>query len=283
MDIIKTPDAFQKQCWQWRAQGLRTALVPTMGFLHDGHRSLISHARKNADKVMVSVFLNPTQFAPNEDLDAYPRDFENDCRVATEAGADLLFAPDPAAMYTPDASTWVTVDGPSQGLCATTRPTHFRGVTTVVSKLFMLAMPCLAVFGQKDYQQLAVIRRMVRDLNMPIEIFGHPIVREDDGLALSSRNIYLTPEEREHAPHLRKGLVRLRQAAVAGQRDTKALKADLAAYYAENIPLGRIDYIEIVDPESMVPQDTIRQKAVAAMAVYCGKARLIDNIEIEVA
>jgi pantoate--beta-alanine ligase len=282
MDIIHTPESFQKKSWEWRTQGLCTALVPTMGFLHEGHLSLIRHARQHADKVMVSIFVNPTQFGPNEDLDAYPRDFERDSQRAESAGADLIFAPGPETMYTPNASTWVTVQGPSQGLCAATRPTHFRGVSTVVAKLFMLAMPHLAVFGKKDYQQLAVIRRMVRDLNIPVEIHGHPIVREDDGLAMSSRNVYLSEEERECAPHLHKGLVRLRDQAVRGERRADALTTGLAAYYAQHIPQGRIDYIEVVDPDTMIPQKTITRRAVAAVAVFLGKARLIDNIEIEV-
>ena len=206
MQIIHSPEALHSVCAEWRRQGLKTALVPTMGYYHAGHASLISYARSVADKVIVSLFVNPTQFGPNEDLEAYPRDFEKDSALVRELGGDVLYAPEPENMYAPDHATWVEVPALANTLCGLSRPIHFRGVCTVVLKLFMLAQPSLAVFGEKDWQQLAIIKKMVSDLNVPVEVVGRPIVREADGLALSSRNVYLTPEERAQAPQIRKSL-----------------------------------------------------------------------------
>ncbi len=281
MDVIRDPIAFQRQAWQWRCDGITTALVPTMGFFHEGHLRLMDAARERAGasgKVMVSLFVNPTQFGPKEDLSAYPRDLERDSRLAESRGVDVLFAPEPSAMYAPDAATWVDVPSLGQGLCAITRPTHFRGVATVVAKLLLLAMPCAAIFGQKDWQQLAVIRRMVRDLNMPVEIVGHAIVREPDGLALSSRNVYLTPEERAQAPAIFAGLRKAQEAVQAGERSVANIKAAFAAHIAAHMPKARIDYAELVHPDSLEPLATVDGPALMAVAVFHGKARLIDNL-----
>lgn len=281
MDVIRDPIAFQRQAWQWRCDGITTALVPTMGFFHEGHLRLMDAARERAGasgKVMVSLFVNPTQFGPKEDLSAYPRDFERDSRLAESRGVDVLFAPEPSAMYAPDAATWVDVPSLGQGLCAVTRPTHFRGVATVVAKLLLLAMPRAAIFGQKDWQQLAVIRRMVRDLNMPVEIVGHAIVREPDGLALSSRNVYLTPEERAQAPAIFAGLRKAQEAVQAGERSVANIKAAFAAHIAAHMPKARIDYAELVHPDSLEPLATVDGPTLMAVAVFHGKARLIDNL-----
>jgi len=248
-----------------------------MGFFHQGHKSLMDHAREHADVVVVSLFVNPTQFGPNEDLDRYPRDLTRDREVAASAGVDILFTPDPAAMYAPDASTFVTVQGVSAGLCGASRPTHFRGVATVVTKLFMLVNPTFAVFGEKDRQQLAVISRLVRDLNIPVAVVGRPIVREPDGLALSSRNVFLSREERDQAPWINKALEAGAALAASGIRDARTILAaarDILAAYA---PLGAVDYLEAVDPDSMQPVDTVAGPVVLAAAVQFSRARLIDN------
>lgn len=281
MDIIRDPSEFQARAWQWRCSGLATALVPTMGYFHEGHLRLMDAARERvgaSGKVMVSLFVNPTQFGPKEDLSAYPRDFERDSRLAESRGVDVLFAPDPSAMYAPDAATWVDVPPLAQGLCALTRPTHFRGVATVVAKLLLLAMPTVAIFGRKDWQQLAVIRRMARDLNMPVDIVGQPIVREADGLAMSSRNVYLTPEERAQAPAIHEGLRKARESVRAGERSAERVKAAFAEHVAARMPNARIDYAEVVHPDSLEPLENIDGPALMAVAVFHGKARLIDNL-----
>lgn len=281
MDIIRDPMEFQKRAWQWRCDGITTALVPTMGYFHAGHLRLMDAARERAGvsgKVMVSLFVNPTQFGPKEDLSAYPRDFERDSRLAESRGVDVLFAPEPSAMYAPDAATWVEVPALGKGLCGVSRPTHFRGVATVVAKLLLLAMPRVAVFGQKDWQQLAIIRRMVRDLNMPVEIVGQPIVREADGLAMSSRNVYLTPEERAQAPAIYAGLLKAREAVQAGETSVANIKAAFAAHIAAHMPKARIDYAELAHPDSLEPLTAVDGPALMAVAVFHGKARLIDNI-----
>lgn len=281
MDIIRDPKAFQDLSWNWRCAGLNTVLVPSMGFFHAGHLRLMDAARQRAGstgKVMVSLFVNPTQFGPSEDLAAYPRDFERDRELAASRGVDVLFAPEPEAMYAPDAATWVEVPSLSTGLCGVSRPIHFRGVATVVSKLFMLAMPRAAVFGQKDWQQLAVIRRMVRDLNIPVEIVGHPIVREADGLAMSSRNVYLTPEERGLAPAIHAGLEQARNSAQAGETSSESILGAFAAHLSEHLPTARIDYAQIIHPDSLVPLERVDGPTLMAVAVFLGKARLIDNM-----
>ena len=282
MLIITDPKELQTQCLEWRSQSLTIGLVPTMGFLHEGHIALMNRARPECDKLVVSLFVNPTQFGENEDLDKYPHDFDGDCAKAKTCGVDLIFAPAPDAMYTPDHATWVEVPRLATHLCGKSRPVHFRGVCTVVTKLFQLAQPTTAVFGQKDWQQLAIIRRMVRDLNMPIEIIGHPIVREADGLALSSRNAYLTDEERAAAPAIRRGLLALSDRIQNGERDPKAAKKSLHDEYASTLPMGIVDYIEMVDPDSIEPVTAITGPVLVAVAIHVGKARLLDNLLIEV-
>ncbi|MEF3696883.1 pantoate--beta-alanine ligase [Desulfolutivibrio sp.] len=277
MRIVSDPKQMQKISMDLRNERKIVGFVPTMGFLHQGHKSLMDHAREHADVVVVSLFVNPAQFGPNEDLDRYPRDLERDREVAASAGVDILFTPDPAAMYAPDASTFVTVEGVSAGLCGASRPTHFRGVATVVTKLFMLVNPTFAVFGEKDRQQLAVISRMVRDLNIPVAVVGRPIVREADGLALSSRNVFLSRDERDQAPWINKALEAGAALAASGIRDVKTILAaarDILAAYA---PLGAVDYLEAVDPDSMQPVETVAGPVVLAAAVQFSRARLIDN------
>ena len=278
---LNDPKTFQNLALADKAQGLTTALVPTMGYFHEGHLSLMRWARDNADRVYVSLFVNPTQFGPGEDLGAYPRDEERDASLAAEAGVDVLFAPSPADVYAPDHATWVEVPPLAEHLCGRTRPVHFKGVATVVNILFNLAQPTVAVFGQKDWQQLALIRRMVRDLHIPVRIEGRPIVREADGLALSSRNVYLGEAERAQAPGLRRGLAHLRELVRGGERDAARLKDALKAFYAEHVPGGEIDYVELVDPDAIRPAECVDGPTLAAVAVRLGKARLIDNLLLE--
>lgn len=275
---IDDPKTFQELALADRAQGLTTALVPTMGYFHEGHLSLMRWARDNADRVYVSLFVNPTQFGPNEDLDAYPRNEERDAKLAAEAGVDVLFAPMRDAVYAPDHATWVQVPDLSEHLCGASRPVHFKGVATVVNILLNLAQPTVAVFGQKDWQQLALIRRMVRDLHIPTRIEGRPIMRETDGLALSSRNVYLSEAERAQAPGLQKGLQYLQTLVAGGEKDAATLKDALRSFYAEHVPAGIVDYVELVDPEAIRPVDRVSGPTLAAVAVELGKARLIDNL-----
>lgn len=277
MRIVTHPRELQKICIDMRLAGKKIGLVPTMGYFHQGHVSLMEYARAHADVVVVSLFVNPTQFGPNEDLDRYPRDFERDKAAAAAAGADILFAPGPGDMYAPDASTFVTVDGVSAGLCGASRPTHFRGVATVVTKLLMLAQPSFAVFGEKDRQQLAVIRRMARDLDIPVDVVGRPIVREADGLALSSRNVFLTREERGQAPWINKALEAGAALIESGIRETATILSAARDILAAHAPLGAVDYLEAVDPDSMRPVDRVQGPVVLAAAVAFSKARLIDN------
>ncbi len=278
MQIVHTPEEVYAICAEWRRQGLKTALVPTMGYYHAGHASLISYARSVADKVIVSLFVNPAQFGPNEDLEAYPRDFERDSALVRELGGDLLYAPAPEHMYAQDHATWVEVPALAGTLCGISRPIHFRGVCTVVMKLFMLTQPSLAVFGEKDWQQLAIIKKMVADLNVPTEIVGRPIVREADGLALSSRNVYLTAEERAQAPQIRKALEQAAARVAAGERDAAAVAESIRAYLRTHLPTGQEDYIRIVDPAVLADVGRIEGPALCAVAIRLGKARLIDNI-----
>ncbi len=266
---------------EWRKEGLTVGLVPTMGYLHEGHKSLIDKAVKENDRVVVSVFVNPIQFGPTEDLASYPRDLERDAKLCKEAGANLIFHPEKEEMYFDDFSSFVEVQGVSKGLCGKSRPIHFRGVCTVVTKLFNIVKPDRAYFGQKDAQQLAVVKRMVRDLNMDIEIIGCPIIREEDGLAKSSRNTYLSPEERKAAVILSKSLKLGKEAIEAGERDSKKI-IDIITNNINTEKLAKIDYVEIVDPLSIENIDKIENSALVAMAVYIGKTRLIDNFIYEV-
>ena len=282
MDLVVDLDILRQQCQSWRAQGLTVALVPTMGFLHAGHLSLFDHARTLADRLVVSVFVNPTQFGPGEDLDRYPRDLPRDLELARAHGADLVFAPEAGAMYHPDHATWVDVPELGQGLCGASRPGHFRGVCTVVAKLFGLVRPHVAVFGEKDWQQLAILRRMTRDLELGVEIIGRPIFREADGLAMSSRNVYLSPEERASAPAIRQGLELVQAAVRAGELDAGRLGLIFSQHLAAALPGARIDYAEFVHPQSLAPVARVDASALLAVAVFLGRVRLIDNILLEV-
>ena len=252
------------------------ALVPTMGYLHDGHASLMVEARKRAPIVVASIFVNPTQFGVNEDLDSYPRDLEHDKRIAAAAGVDVIFAPQAADMYPAGYQTYVNVEELTTHLCGASRPGHFRGVTTVVTKLFNIVMPAVAFFGRKDYQQLAVIRRMVLDLNIDVEIVGMPIVRETDGLAMSSRNAKLAPADRQKALCLSRSLAGARKAYKDGEPDV-ALLRQKALEIIEAEEGAEVDYLEFRDPDSLAPLTQADEKTLVALAVRLGGVRLIDN------
>lgn len=280
MNIATTVEQAKQTVRQWKAEGLTVGLVPTMGYLHEGHESLIKRAVAECDRVMVSVFLNPIQFAPNEDLATYPRDFAADTVLIENAGANLVFHPEPSELYAPDACTFVNVEGITSELCGKTRPTHFRGVCTVVSKLMNISQADRAYFGQKDAQQLAVVRRMVRDLNMNVDVVGCPIVREEDGLAKSSRNTYLSPAEREAALVLSRAVREGHRLMEEGERDAKTILGAMRAII-EAEPLARIDYVEMVSWDGIKPVDVAISSVLVAMAVYIGKTRLIDNFIFE--
>jgi pantoate--beta-alanine ligase len=279
MKVIRTLERFRRACDQARTAGKRVALVPTMGALHDGHLELVRKARAHADFVAVSIFVNPTQFGPNEDLDRYPRTFEQDAARCADAAVDVVFAPEANDVYPPGDETRVRVGGVAHALCGAHRPGHFEGVATIVTKLFVLTGPCAGIFGRKDYQQLQVIGRVVRDLLLPVEIIGVPTVREPDGLALSSRNRYLDAATRERALAIPRGLS---QAAVAFQRGERhaGLLRDLAATLI-TAAADRVDYVELADPETVVPIDAaavIADRALLAVAARFGSTRLIDNV-----
>jgi len=260
-----------------RRAGKRLGFIPTMGALHEGHLSLVRAARSSCDALAASIFVNPTQFAPNEDLEKYPRSFERDRELLGREGVELLFAPSVEEMYPAGAVTWVTVEGLSDKLDGRSRPGHFRGVATVVAKLFHIVEPDAAFFGQKDAAQVAVIRRMVRDLNLPLEIVVCPIVRESDGLAMSSRNAYLDADQRKRALALHRSLTRVQRMADGGQRKTSELVAAGRAEFAGESSV-RLDYFEIVDPDTLDPVDSISGGALVAVAAFVGSTRLIDNI-----
>lgn len=277
MIIARTIHEVREHISIWRREGLSVGLVPTMGYLHEGHASLVDRARSNCDRVVVSDFVNPTQFAPNEDLESYPRDFEHDCKLLEEHGCDLVFYPSVEEMYSPNAATYVEIlDEMPKQLCGKTRPIHFRGVCTIVSKLFNIVQPDKAFFGQKDAQQLAVIRKMVLDLSYGIEIIGCPIVRESDGLAKSSRNTYLSNEERKAALVLSKAVFRGEEMVSAGINDANRIIDEMKNIISAQ-PLAKIDYISVVDGKTMIPVDKIKDGVLVAIAVYIGKTRLIDN------
>ena len=280
MDIKYTVKDIREQVNKWKKEGLTIGFVPTMGYLHEGHRSLIEAARANNNKVVVSIFVNPMQFAPTEDLESYPRDLEKDAKLCEEVGVDLLFHPEPSEMYTDGFCSYVDMNGLTTELCGRTRPTHFRGVQTVVLKLFNIVKPDRAYFGQKDAQQLAVIKRMVADLNVDVEVIGCPIIREADGLAKSSRNTYLSSEERKAALILSKSLKLGYELIKNGETDSKAvIKAISDSISTE--PLAKIDYVDVVDFGTITPVDKIGKSVLVAIAVYIGKTRLIDNFIIE--
>lgn len=278
--IVHTIEELRTQVKEWRKNGESVGLVPTMGYLHEGHQSLIKKSVEQNDRTVVSVFVNPMQFAPTEDLESYPRDLNADAKLCTETGADLIFNPEPEEMYKNGFCSFVDMIGPTAELCGKSRPIHFRGVCTVVSKLFNIVQPDRAYFGQKDAQQLAVIKRMVLDLNVPIEIVGCPIIREDDGLAKSSRNTYLNDEERKAALILSKTIFMGKKLVEDGLTDAK----ELVRLMKENIetePLAKIDYVEVVDFSDISIKDEISDNTLVAMAVYIGKTRLIDNFIVE--
>lgn len=276
MEIITDIQDMQQRCLVARGEGKRLAFVPTMGYLHEGHLSLLRAARAAGDVVVLSIFVNPTQFGAGEDFDSYPRDLSRDAEMARAVGADWLFAPRASAMYLAGFSTWVEVEGLTGNLCGASRPGHFRGVTTVVCKLFNIVQPHVAFFGQKDFQQLAVIRRMSADLNLPVEVRGLPIVREADGLAMSSRNVKLTPDQRRQALALFDG-IRLAAAQVkAGERDSRRVLAAVRERIQQE-PEARIDYIQVCHDETLSDLETIGPHAVLLLAVRVGATRLIDN------
>lgn len=280
MKIIKTADEVRKIVKEWKRQGLSVGLVPTMGYLHEGHASLIDASVKDNDRTVVSDFVNPIQFAPNEDLASYPRDINHDSQLCEEHGADIIFNPEPEEMYDDMFCTHVDMDVLTQELCGLSRPIHFRGVCTVVTKLFNIVTPDNAYFGRKDAQQLAIIKRMVKDLNMDICVHGCPIVREADGLAKSSRNTYLSAEERKAALVLSKSIMLGKKMADGGEMNaekiTSAMKAEI-----EKEPLAKIDYVKIVDALTMQQVKTLEKPILCAIAVYIGKTRLIDNFITE--
>lgn len=281
MKIATTIAEVRAQVREWKQQGLTVGLVPTMGYLHEGHASLVKTSVQQCDRTVASVFLNPTQFGPGEDLETYPRDFEYDCALLTECGCDMVFHPEVSEMYPDGFATFVEVQSemPRQ-LCGKTRPIHFRGVCTVVSKLFNIVTPDKAFFGQKDAQQLAIIRRMVLDLSMGIEIVGCPIIREADGLAKSSRNTYLSAEERKAALVLSRAVKLGRELVRNGEKNADAIVNAMRALI-EQEPLARIDYVSAVDGLTMLPVHEINGGELIAMAVYIGKTRLIDNFSVE--
>ena len=279
--VTRTPAEVKEVIKEWKKRGYSIGLVPTMGYLHEGHGSLIKKAVEDNDKVMVSVFVNPIQFGPNEDLETYPRDFDADLKMIKSLGADMVFHPEPSDMYASDFSTTISVAGVSENLCGAKRPGHFNGVCTVVTKLFNLSEADRAYFGQKDAQQLAVVRRMVRDLNVNIEIVGCPIIREDDGLAKSSRNTYLSSEERQAATVLNKALIAGKQMVEEGEKSALAVKTRIEDIISKE-PLAKIDYVEITDWNSIEPVDIIDDSILCAIAVYIGNTRLIDNFIYEV-
>ena len=276
MKICATIPEARAACREARANRKRLGLVPTMGALHEGHLSLARAAKAQCDVVAVSIFVNPTQFGPTEDLAKYPRQFERDCELLEKGGVDLLFAPSVEEIYPRGSVTWVVVEGLSHKLDGQSRPGHFRGVTTVVAKLFHIIEPDAAFFGQKDAAQLAVIRRMVHDLNFPVEIVACPIVRESDGLAMSSRNAYLNREERGRALVLRRSLQQVQQEFQSGERIAAKLIATAKEAFARE-PQVVLDYFEIVDPDTLDPVECISQKTLVAVAAYVGSTRLIDN------
>ncbi len=281
MQVVSSVREFQNQCLSLRCSGQVTALVPTMGYFHEGHVSLMRWARENADTLLVSLFVNPAQFGPAEDLDRYPRDLDRDKDLAREVGVDVLFSPEADQVYKPDHDTWVDVPGLSAYLCGQSRPHFFRGVCTVVCKLLNLALPHKAVFGQKDWQQMVVVTRMARDLNLPVEIVGRPTVREEDGLAMSSRNAYLSENERRQAAHIYAGLQEVQKMVNGGERQTSRLKDYLTQYYTRNVPSGRIDYVEFVHPWELIPREDVQDQVLVAVAVHVGSARLIDNMLVQ--
>lgn len=281
MDVVKTIPEVRSRVAEWRAQGLSVGLVTTMGYLHAGHQSLIKKAVEQNDRVVVTVFVNPTQFGPTEDLDAYPRDLDHDAKLAAEVGASLLFNPEPAEMYPEGFGAHVKVDGLTEHLDGLARPVHFGGVCTVLTKFFHIVSPDRAYFGQKDAQQLAIVKKMVTDLNFPLQIVGCPIVREPDGLAMSSRNTYLSPEERTAALCLSRSIFAGQKLVENGERNAQTV-IDAMTKIISAEPMARIDYVAMVDNHTMEDIDVIKGDVLCAIAVYINEhVRLIDNFMID--
>ncbi len=281
MKIFNSPQEIQNYIIEEKKKGKTISFVPTMGYLHEGHLSLMREGKKYGDILVVSIFVNPTQFGPNEDLDKYPRDFEGDLKKCESVGVDVIFYPTNENMYNKDFQTYVEVQKVTKNLCGLSRPIHFRGVATVVAKLFNIVQPDYAFFGEKDFQQLVVIKQMVKDLNFPIKVIGCPIVREKDGLAMSSRNAYLNEEERKQALCLYKSILKVKELFKNGEKEVKKLIKE-AKKIIESHPLAEIDYIKIVDINTMEDIDYIERDALYALAVKIGKTRLIDNCKLEV-
>ncbi|BCA79681.1 pantoate--beta-alanine ligase [Desulfuromonas sp. AOP6] len=275
-EIIRSVSEMQQRCLALREAGKRIAFVPTMGWLHEGHLSLLREGRRRGDVLVLSIFVNPTQFGAGEDFDNYPRDLERDAALAATAGTDLIFAPNASDMYPRSYATYVDVESLTDALCGASRPGHFRGVTTVVTKLFTIVQPHVALFGQKDFQQLAVICRMTIDLNLPVDVIGMPIVREADGLAMSSRNVYLSEQQRRQALVLSRALAMARQMAAQGQAAADEVIAELRQLIAA-MPEARIDYIQICHQQTLQQQAKIDHDSVLLLAVFIGQTRLIDN------
>jgi len=281
MKIITSAKEAQEYVIKAKKEGKKVGLVPTMGYFHEGHLSLMRKAREDCDLVVTSIFVNPTQFGPNEDYDRYPRDLNRDMALAETVSVDVIFAPPVEEMYPPGYHTYVTVESLTATLCGASRPTHFRGVTTVVTKLFNIIQPDLAYFGQKDAQQVTVIERMVADLNMPVQIVRVPIVREKDGLAMSSRNVYLSPEERKEALVLSRSLAAAESLVKAGERNGEKIKNHILSII-KGAPLAQIDYVEIVNNQTLEPVEVLTGQVLIALAVRFGNTRLIDNLLLEV-
>ncbi|MDY3817475.1 MAG: pantoate--beta-alanine ligase [Lachnospiraceae bacterium] len=279
MKICYTVDDVRKEVKEWKKQGLSVGFVPTMGYLHEGHRSLMEAARKENDKVVVSIFVNPMQFGPTEDLESYPRDLDKDSKLCEGVGVDLIFHPEPEEMYPEGFCSYVDMNGLTTELCGKSRPIHFRGVQTVVLKLFNIVTPDNAYFGQKDAQQLAVVTRMVKDLSVDTKIHGCPIIREEDGLAKSSRNTYLSETERQAALILSQSLQVGKALIEQGETDATVVKKAISDKIATE-PLARIDYVDVVDFDTITPIEQIKGNTLVAIAVYIGKTRLIDNFII---
>lgn len=280
MQHIKDIHEMQAMAEETRRSGKRIALVPTMGALHEGHLSLMDYGRKNADLLVVSIFVNPIQFGPKEDFEKYPRDLQADSRLTEKRGVDIIFSPEPKALYPEFFQTYVTVEQVTQNLCGAVRPGHFRGVTTVVCKLFHIVKPHLAIFGQKDFQQLTVIQQMVTDLNMDVEVIGRPTIREADGLAMSSRNRYLSPQERGPARTLSQALMEAQALFRKGERKTEILLDRVVGLISRH-PETRIEYAKICHPRTLEELTVVEDQGVLALAVWIGATRLIDNCLLE--
>lgn len=280
MQVIDCAPAMQAWADRVRCSGQRIGFVPTMGYLHDGHLSLVQTAQRRCDRCVVSIFVNPLQFGAGEDLERYPQDLDRDRRRLRDAGVDVLYLPSRTAMYRENFQTEVLVSRVTQGLCGRSRPEHFRGVTTVVTKLFNAVKPHVAVFGEKDFQQLVTIRRLVADLDFDVQIVGAPIFREPDGLAMSSRNAYLSAEERHAAGCLPRALAVAKEAVTEGERDVETLLGK-ARSVLDAEPTVRVDYVELVDPDTMQRVPTIGNSTLLALAVYVGRTRLIDNVMLD--